>query len=88
MTKPTARDNWNPVSGCEGKHRFDTYKQAADINQARRKGRNNNRRLVYHCPACHGYHLGHGSKLKPDTRQRTQRARDIEAAELEEMADE
>jgi hypothetical protein len=82
MARHTGK-NWSAASGCDGKVRFDSYQQADEVNTARKKSRGNSRRGVYSCPACHGFHLGKRSSLKPG--QKAAARRDDERDRLDEI---
>lgn len=47
------------LSACEGKVRFETYAHANEVAKLRR---DRARRMPYHCPICHGYHIGAARK--------------------------
>ena len=89
MARHTGK-NWSAASGCDGKVRFESFQQAADVNTARKKSRSSNRRGVYSCPACHGFHIGHRNSLKTDRKaaarrddERTTRRPGVETEEFE-----
>lgn len=46
-------------SSCDGKERFDSFQMANKV--ATRPNRLHCRRAPYHCPHCHGFHLGEPS---------------------------
>ena len=60
MTSP--RIQFFPEAGCTGKARFDSFKLASDVNRARSRGRSSNRRGVYRCSVCLGWHIGRGNQ--------------------------
>lgn len=54
LVRYDARQRVFRLSACEGKHRFDSF------TAAQRTMRSELRRVahVYHCKACHGFHIG------------------------------
>lgn len=43
--------------GCQGKERFESHTQASAVIN-RKKGKRHDRRQVYACKACRGFHVG------------------------------
>lgn len=52
------------AAGCIGKARFDSRTLANRINEARSRGRVDERREPYRCADCHGWHLGNKTQAK------------------------
>jgi len=68
MKHPTPE--WMESAACAGKHRFDDHGLAEKVARQSAKRKDKARPVVYRCPACNGWHIGHQRRRGPEGKRK------------------